>query len=112
VLLLAVSISGVWIGPVLLRMLLGSSFVDGEWMVPWIAIVVAVQSLSNQFHASVQLSGRTTAYLRIQTGDSAIRLALTLGAAAFFGATGILAGLIVASVIKIAWSNYALRQVA
>jgi O-antigen/teichoic acid export membrane protein len=112
VLFLVVSISGVLLGPVLLPMLLGTSFADGEWMVPWIAIVVAVQSLSNQFHASVQLSGRTAAFLRIQTGDSVIRLALTLGAAAFFGATGIFAGLILASIIKIAWSNYVLRQVA
>lgn len=111
-LLLFVSLVAAWVGPVLMRLILGASFADGEWMVPWIAVVVAVRALSNQFHASVQLSGRAAAFLRIQSGDSVLRLALTLIAASLFGAVGILVGLIVGSLAKIAWSYYSLKQVA
>jgi O-antigen/teichoic acid export membrane protein len=104
----AIGVGGTVFGPAVLSAVLGKSFAEGEWMIPWIALIVVGQATANQFHSSVQLSGLSSAFFVIQSVDSGIRLFMVTCGAWAFGEVGILIALVLSSVAKIAWSAYAL----
>jgi O-antigen/teichoic acid export membrane protein len=103
-----VAVLSVLFGPWFLAVVLGKSFGAGAWMIGWVSAVVSLQAVSNQFHAAVQLSGRARAFLAIQSGDAILRMFTIFGCALIAGERGVLAGVILGYVAKIAVSAYAL----
>lgn len=107
--LCVVVVSAAWLlGPTLLAWLLGKTFAVGSWMFPWVALALVLQATSQQFHASVQLSGFAAAFLRIQSFDAALRLAATFGLGWVWGERGVLVGLVLAPLVKSVLSGYAI----
>jgi O-antigen/teichoic acid export membrane protein len=104
--LLALVIGLMVMGTDLLGFVLGKSFQDGEWMIPWIAGVVVSKAVATQFHFSLQLSGQENAYLTTQTLDSILRVIFVLLLGWQFSELGILIGCIISSIFKCVLCSY------
>ncbi|MES1024419.1 hypothetical protein ABN584_16130 [Gloeocapsa sp. BRSZ] len=100
IVLAGLAVGGILLGSDLLNLFLGKSFKDGEWMIPWIAVIVVSNAAATQFHSALQLSGFQSSYLLIQTMEPLIRLAIVLGFGWWFSEIGILCGIAIASTLK------------
>jgi len=105
-----VVLSSALIGSWLLEFVLGSSFSDGAWMLPWVALLVAAQAASTQFHTAVRLSGREKEYLNIQTGEAFFRCTFVAAGGYLFGVGGIILALIVSAAFKVSLCLRALQS--
>ncbi|MBF0480106.1 MAG: hypothetical protein HQK81_00240 [Desulfovibrionaceae bacterium] len=97
-----VSVLGLAFGKSTLYFVLGKSFADAAWMIPWVAGIVLANAAGFQFHIALQLSGREKEYLVIQAATPAARLVLALACGAMFGSMGIVIGLIANGIIRTA----------
>lgn len=100
-LLAILTLGGILVGPYLLSTILGKSFQEGYWMIPWIAAIVVSQSAAVQFHVALQLAGYLNEYLLIQSLEPFIRTIIVLTLGWRFSELGILLGLITSSILKI-----------
>lgn len=100
VVLVGLAVGGILIGSDLLTLFLGKSFKDGEWMIPWIAVIVVSNAAAIQFHSALQLSGLQSSYLLIQTMEPIVRLAIIVGLGWWFSEAGILFGMAIGSTLK------------
>lgn len=110
VLLIVLVLGGELIGSSLLSTLLGKSFEQGYWMLPWVAAIVVSQAAANQFHTSLQLSGAMNTYLMVQTIEPVVRLVLVLSLAWLWSELGILLGMTLVSFFKTASCIYLHRE--
>ena len=104
-------LGGKLIGASLLNTLLGRSFEEGYWMLPWVTAIVISQAAANQFHTSLQLSGAMDTYLMVQTVEPVVRLLFVLFMGWFLSELGILVGMILVSLLKTASCIYLHRKV-
>ncbi len=109
-LLLMLVIGGVLLGPYLLNLVLGKSFEEGKWMIPWIAAIAISQATANQFHSALQLSGYFNRYLMIQTIEPFVRLIIVLTLGYCLSELGIMIGLTASYVLKIIVCSYFQRR--
>lgn len=100
-LLLIMILGGILTGPYLLNSILGQSFQDGYWMIPWIAVIVVFQAAAIQFHTALQLSGLLNEYLIIQTIEPVFRLLIVLALGWWLSEVGIMLGMTVLSIFKV-----------
>ncbi len=100
-LLAGLVVGGILVGPYLLIWVLGDSFRDGVWMIPWIAMVVVSQAAALQFHTALQLSGLQNAYLTIQSLEPIVRLIIIFALGWRLAEFGILAGIGISSILKV-----------
>ncbi len=100
-LLAGLIVGGILLGPYLLIWVLGDSFRDGVWMIPWIAMVVVSQAAALQFHTALQLSGLQNAYLTIQSLEPVVRLIIILALGWKLAEFGILVGMVISSILKV-----------
>ena len=105
-LLVALTLGGILVGPYLLSTILGKSFQEGYWMIPWIAAIVVSQAAAIQFHTSLQLSGHFKAYLAIQSIEPFMRTIIVLALGWRLSVLGILLGLITSSMLKVIACGY------
>ncbi|MEH1869823.1 MAG: hypothetical protein V7K69_33160 [Nostoc sp.] len=105
-LMLVMVIGGILLGSSIMKLLLGRSFEGGEWMIPWIAVIVVGQAAAMQFHCALQLSGALNAYLIIQTIEPCLRLIIVLLLGMWLSELGILIGITVSSSLKVAACIY------
>ncbi|MCW5318901.1 hypothetical protein GTQ43_36235 [Nostoc sp. KVJ3] len=105
-LLLVLVIGGILLGSSLMKLLLGRSFEGGEWMIPWIAVIVVGQAAAMQFHSALQLSGAFNAYLIIQTIEPFLRLIIVLVLGMWLSELGIILGITVSFSLKAAVCIY------
>jgi len=108
-LLTGLIVGGILVGPYLLIWVLGDSFRNGVWMIPWIAMVVVSQAAALQFHSALQLLGLQNAYLTIQSVEPIVRLTLLLALGWRFAEFGILLGMGISSLLKVIvcfWFQY------
>ena len=108
--LLGLVIGLMFIGTDILGFILGKTFQDGDWMIPWIAGVVVSKAVATQFHFSLQLSGKGNAYLIIQTLDSILRVIFILLLGWKFSEMGILIGCVISSIFKCVACSYFIAQ--
>ncbi|MNS01982.1 hypothetical protein D3C72_332750 [compost metagenome] len=99
-----------FLGPSLLELVLGSSYRDGSWMIPWVALIVASQALAVQTHAGLQLSGFLKEYLLTQSISPFIRCALVIVLGGAFSTPGLLAAIIISNVVKVMICLYYYNQ--
>lgn len=102
-LLVILIIGGITLAPYLLSFTLGKSFESGEWMIPWIAVIVVAKAAESQFHLTLQLSGLLNAYLKIQIIEPFVRAIIVFALAWFLSELGVFIGMAIASTIKICW---------
>jgi O-antigen/teichoic acid export membrane protein len=95
-----VSALGLAFGEPVLKYVLGQSFANAAWMIPWVAGIVLANAAGFQFHIALQLSGRERSYLVIQAATPAARLILAVACGAVFGSLGILVGLIANGLLR------------
>lgn len=105
-LMLVLVIGGILLGSSIMKLLLGRSFEGGEWMIPWIAVIVVGQAAAIQFHSALQLSGALNAYLIIQTIEPCLRLIIVLLLGVWLSELGILIGITVSFSLKVAVCIY------
>ncbi|MBD2245414.1 hypothetical protein [Nostoc sp. FACHB-888] len=105
-LMLVLVIGGILLGSSIMKLLLGRSFEGGEWMIPWIAVIVVGQAAAIQFHSALQLSGALNAYLIIQTVEPCLRLIIVLLLGMWLSELGILIGITVSFSLKVAVCIY------
>ncbi|MDZ8225833.1 MULTISPECIES: hypothetical protein [unclassified Nostoc] len=105
-LMLVLVIGGILLGSSIMKLLLGRSFEGGEWMIPWIAVIVVGQAAAIQFHSALQLSGALNAYLIIQTIEPFLRLIIVLFLGMWLSELGILIGITVSFSLKVAVCIY------
>ncbi|MEH1853882.1 MAG: hypothetical protein V7L11_19915 [Nostoc sp.] len=105
-LMLLLVIGGILLGSSIMKLLLGRSFEGGEWMIPWIAVIVVGQAAAIQFHSALQLSGALNAYLIIQTIEPCLRLIIVLLLGMWLSELGILIGITVSFSLKVAVCIY------
>jgi len=108
--LLGLVIGLMFIGTDLLGLVLGKTFANGEWMIPWTAGVVVFKAVATQFHFSLQLSGKENDYLKIQTLDSILRVIFVFLLGWKFSEMGILIGCIISSAFKCVVCSYFIAQ--
>jgi O-antigen/teichoic acid export membrane protein len=104
-------LGGKLIGASLLNTLLGKSFEEGYWMLPWVAAIVISQAAASQFHTSLQLSGAMDTYLMVQSVEPVVRLLFVLFMGWFLSELGILVGMTLVSLLKTASCIYLHRKV-
>jgi len=105
-LLLILIVGGILFGPSILKFLLGKSFEGGEWMIPWIAVIVIGKAAAIQFHSALRLSGDLNVYLKIQTIEPFLRSIIVLILGLYLSELGILLGIAVSLYLKIAVCIY------
>ncbi|MEH2143415.1 lipopolysaccharide biosynthesis protein [Nostoc sp.] len=100
-LLLVLVIGDILLGSSFMKLLLGRSFEGGEWMIPWIAVIVVGQAAAIQAHSSLQLCGYRKNYLIIQIIEPFLRGILVLIIGYFLSELGIMLGIAISSYIKV-----------
>jgi O-antigen/teichoic acid export membrane protein len=105
-LLLILIVGGMLFGPSIMKFLLGKSFEGGEWMIPWIAVIVIGKAAAIQFHSALRLAGDLNVYLKIQTIEPFLRLIIVLILGLYLSELGILLGIAISLYLKIAVCIY------
>ncbi|WP_088241395.1 lipopolysaccharide biosynthesis protein [Calothrix rhizosoleniae] len=104
--LLGLVVGGTLIGTDLIGLFLGKSFSGGEWMIPWISLIVVSNAIGTQFHFALQFSGLKNAYLLTQTIYATVRFSLILSLGWQFAELGIFLGCIFSAIIKCMICSY------
>jgi O-antigen/teichoic acid export membrane protein len=99
-LLLGLFIAGKFLAPFILGQILGKTFQNGEWMIPWMATIFVFKSLAMQFQFALQLSGKENAYWKIQTLEAPLLGIMLCIFGYFMSELGILIALVLNSIIK------------
>jgi len=110
-LLVGLIIGGLLFGPYLLNLVLGKSFQEGYWMIPWIAVIVVSKAAGIQFHSALQLSGSLNAYLMIQTIEPFVRAIIVFSLGWWLSELGIMLGMTVSSMLKIVACIYCHKNI-
>jgi O-antigen/teichoic acid export membrane protein len=109
-LLVIMIFGGILTGQYLLNFILGKSFQEGYWMIPWIAVIVVCQAAAIQFHTALQLSGFLNEYLIIQLIEPIVRLLIVLALGYWLSELGIMIAMIALSIFKVAVCYYSYKN--
>ncbi|MFZ5806618.1 MAG: lipopolysaccharide biosynthesis protein [Verrucomicrobiota bacterium] len=91
---------GVRIGQPVLHFVLGESFAHASWMIAGVVGIVIAGACGLQFHMSLQLTGRQTAYLTVQVIEHVFRLILVFVLGFYWAEKGIIAGMTISPLLK------------
>jgi O-antigen/teichoic acid export membrane protein len=109
-LLVVLLLGGILTGPYLLSSVLGKSFQNGYWMIPWIAVIVVGQAAAIQFHTALQLSGLLNEYLMIQTIEPLARLIIVLTLGWWLSELGIMLSMAILPILKVIVCYYVYKN--